>query len=865
MKMTELLRHDIPGEIVALWHRQVGEVLLPLQELAIKRHNLFSGNNLLIQAPTSAGKTFIGEMAAIQTALRRKKVVYLVPLKALAEEKYLEFKEKYTPYGIKVIISSRDHREHDQDLETGNYLLAIVVYEKLAQLLVRRPEQIKEIELFIADELELLSDPERGSSAEILLTRILQAPCRLIGLSAVIGEADNLALWLKAELVAHERRPIELRYGVLHDGAFRYRTHNDFSEGEEAMVDLPSESAWDILMSNVRAMVGRGESCLVFVKAKEESRRGAELLCQYVHECAADDALRALNRLEPTRSRERLLETLSHGVAFHNSDLSPEERRVVEEAFRSGGVKVLVSTSTLAVGMNLPAHNVFVASEKWRYDERFGMPWKTPILRGEYENMGGRAGRYGSGHAFGRSILIAPTPYDQETLWRRYVEGEREVIEPQLAKAPLETPILQLVASKCCRTIPEIQHFLESTLTGVWVWRQSLTRDEMEIHVRAATHRALDAGALALDGEGRLEATPLGQAVAAKGVTLATARELEQWIGESETRLWCDLDLLLAVLLTADGRMFQVALSAREYEHGNYPGLLKALTEGEDSSADVPLNRLRNCQLQPFFEEVRAIKIALILHEWIHQASMYELEEKLHTLTGQVLAAADQAAWLIDVVAAMATALGAQDTFVQRIETLRDRVQHGLCEETLPPARARIPGLVRGAILRLAAEGLGTAEALAAADAKLLERRMPAAVARKLVQWARAQAQATVGLPAAAPAGPDTPVLVVDERRPRQIELDGVTIPLQEKQYRLIQVLAGSPGECVDYETVYQHLWGDLIVESNQLHFQRRQLVERIKGLVPAREKMVRTVPKRGFLLDLQPDEVAVHRRPSAA
>ena len=85
MKMTELLRYDIPPEVIRLWQARESDALLPIQELAIKRHSLFGNGNLLIQAPTSSGKTFVGEMAAIQTALRRKKVVYLVPLKALGK------------------------------------------------------------------------------------------------------------------------------------------------------------------------------------------------------------------------------------------------------------------------------------------------------------------------------------------------------------------------------------------------------------------------------------------------------------------------------------------------------------------------------------------------------------------------------------------------------------------------------------------------------------------------------------------------------------------------------------------------------------------------------------------------------------
>ncbi|MDQ1257737.1 MAG: ATP-dependent helicase, partial [Candidatus Hydrogenedentes bacterium] len=236
MKMDALIRYEIPPAILGLWRERESEELLPLQELAVKRYGLFGGGNLLVQAPTSSGKTFIGEMAAIQAALRRKKVVYLVPLKALAEEKYREFKEKYTEYGLKVIVSTRDRREFDGDLEHGNFSIAVVVYEKLSQLLVRRPERIEEIALIVADELELLSDPERGGMAEVLLTRILQTSARVIGLSAVIGEADRLAQWLRAELVVYERRPVELRYGVLHEGTFRYRTYNEYGEGEETLL-----------------------------------------------------------------------------------------------------------------------------------------------------------------------------------------------------------------------------------------------------------------------------------------------------------------------------------------------------------------------------------------------------------------------------------------------------------------------------------------------------------------------------------------------------------------------------------------------------------------------------------------------------
>lgn len=862
MKMTELLRYDVPPEVIRLWQTQESERLLPVQELAIKRHNLFGEGNLLIQAPTSSGKTFVGEMAAIQTALRRKKVVYLVPLKALAEEKYLDFNEKYTPYGLKVIISTRDHRHFDAQLESGDFSIAIVVYEKLSQVLVRRPERFTEVELVVADELELLSDPERGANVELLLTQILQSGCRVLGMSAVLGEAGKLAQWMQADLVQYDRRPIELRYGVLHEGLFRYRTYNEFSEGEERLVDAGLESsAWETLMENVGAFTTQEEPCLIFVKAKHESRRGAELLAQRLALPAAEHTIARLQALENTHSRDKLLETLANGIAFHNADLSPEERRIVEDGFRQGEIKAMVSTSTLAIGLNLPAQNVFMTSEKWQYDTRFSMPWKTPILRSEYENMGGRAGRYGSGNAFGRSILIAPTPFDHETLWRRYVEGTRESVKPRLAEGSLEDHALRLVASRTCATAETLRTFFENTLTGQWLWNATLTLEEVDFRVRTAVNRAIDAGMLARVDENGLEATPFGHAVTAKGITIATGLELAAWIRESETRHWSATDLILAAALTPDARGPCLSLTAREYDHADYPGRLKHLTMDEDLGADVPLNRLRNCDLMPFFEEVRAIKETLVMLDWLEQAGLYDLEEKFQVFAGQIFATADQLAWLIDATAAIAAAFGARQQFIEQLLLYAERVQWGLGEHLLPLVRLHLKGMDRNTLLALEAHRLDSPEGLLAAPETQIARWVGKVNAKVLKSWAQREIEHPPS-PSSSPA--PQPVLVVDERHPGQVVLDGQLVRLQDKQYRLLRVLAETPGECVPYDRIYDAVWGEDVVESNQMHFQKRKVLDRVKRVVPGRGKLIRTIPKRGFVLELTPGEVLLGKAVSS-
>ena len=867
MDMMQLVGYGATDRVVAAWREKQGNQLLPLQARAVCEFGLFGGGNLLVQAPTSSGKTFVGEMAAVAAAAQRRKAVYLAPLKALAAEKHAIFAERYAALGLKVIVSTREHREFDADFEQGDFSIAVSVYEKFAQLLAWRPERLNEISLVVADELDLLCDAERGAGVEMLLARLIASERRIIGLSAVMPEADRVAEWLNARLITHDRRPVELRYGVLHDGQYRYRTHNDGNEGAETMLSVPGASAWESLSQNVRALTEGGETCLIFVKAKHEARRGAELLAARLRLPGAGDAADALRDLPPTRARDTLLHTLSNGVAFHNTDLTPEERAVAEEAFRSGAARVMVSTGTLAVGMNLPAANVFVSADKWIYDPRFDLPWKTPIDHGEYENMSGRAGRFGAGQGFGRSILMAATPFDADSLWRCYVQGRRPPLDPPLAHTPLEDHALRMAASRCCRTAAEMTAFFDRTLSARIKWQGRHLPGETAHRVKAAVHHCLEAGVLrplsdaepGMSAENNpnapLEATTFGRAAAAKGISIATALEIRHWLRVSRQREWLDLDLILALALTPDGRMRHVTLTAREYEHADYPGRLKLAAASQENAADTPLNRFRCCRLTPFFDEVRAIKAALFVNAWIDHAALPALEEEFDTAAGQVLTAADQLAWLADTTTAIADALDMPQPMAARIAALAERLALGLREEALPLVHAA-GGLTRAAAVALCEAGLCTPRALLRASDALLARIVPEPAARKLRAWAEhndpdaegAAKNATVISP---------PLLIIDDRRPNEIRVLGITVTLQDKQYRLIRLLAAHPGECVPYEEIYRAVWGETVVENNQMHFQKSLLLKRIAAVAPEWSGIIKSVPRRGFLLNLPPEQVS--------
>ena len=95
MQIDGLQTYGIPSSVIEIWSQTVGKQLLPIQEESVTKYDLFGGGNLLVSAPTSSGKTFIGELAAFHEAYKGGRVVYLVPLRAVAEEKYDEFRDRF--------------------------------------------------------------------------------------------------------------------------------------------------------------------------------------------------------------------------------------------------------------------------------------------------------------------------------------------------------------------------------------------------------------------------------------------------------------------------------------------------------------------------------------------------------------------------------------------------------------------------------------------------------------------------------------------------------------------------------------------------------------------------------------------------
>ena len=185
--------------------------LTPIQDKAVEA-GLLQEKSLLICVPTASGKTLVATMAIANT-FSKGKAIYLVPLKALANEKFNEYKDWLKDTDYKVVQSTGDVDSESSYL--ANYDLLILTTEKLDSLLRHRISWINEIKTVIVDEIHLLNDPSRGPTLEIILTllKTLIQP-QIVGLSATIGNPEELAKWLEADLVQDSWRPVELKQGI---------------------------------------------------------------------------------------------------------------------------------------------------------------------------------------------------------------------------------------------------------------------------------------------------------------------------------------------------------------------------------------------------------------------------------------------------------------------------------------------------------------------------------------------------------------------------------------------------------------------------------------------------------------------------
>ncbi|UCH71900.1 MAG: DEAD/DEAH box helicase, partial [Thermoplasmatales archaeon] len=454
MKLEEL---PIDKNIIKILEEQEISEFYPPQKKALP--HAFKAENLVLSIPTATGKSLVAYLAIVHRLINEGgKALYVVPLKALAREKYEELK-LFEKLGLKVGISTGDL--DDSDSRLIRFDVIVCTSEKADSLLRHKITWVDKIKVLVIDEIHLIHDPSRGPTLEVIISRFkaLNPDTQIIALSATIKNATELSSWLDAELIQSDWRPVPLREGVC------LKNEIKFDDGKISQVNSSEKKTLEKL---VESSILAGGQVLVFVNTRRSTVSLANKLGTLVDKNLLKKDKKKLSELlsyvkkslpELTSVDKSLFLCLQKGVAFHNAGLSSIQRRTVEQGFKKRIIKCIVATPTLAAGVNIPAQRVIIR-DLWRYDPNFGM---HPIPIFEYKQQAGRAGRprYDK---FGEAITIAKNERQKEQIFDNYVMADIEPIFSKLgSQSTLRTHLLSAIATNFVDSLEGVYKFIDST------------------------------------------------------------------------------------------------------------------------------------------------------------------------------------------------------------------------------------------------------------------------------------------------------------------------------------------------------------------------------------------------------------------
>lgn len=664
----------------------------PVQEEAIKA-GVLDGESLVVAAPTASGKTLVAEFAALNAIEMGKKVVYIVPLRALASEKYHEFKKKYEPLGIKIALSIGDLDASDPWL--ARFDMIIVTSEKFDSLLRHGISWIDQIGLVVVDEIHLLNDPGRGPTLEVTITKLktLVNP-QILALSATIRNYKEIAEWLGAKSVSSDYRPVKLYKGVCFGRNIHYVPQKQTKKiGDEHPPDF------EIMKDTLQ----RKKQALVFVSTRKSTESLAGNLAKIVKDKLSDSertklrkisqsVLKAIDR--PTLQCEKLSNLVLDGAAFHHAGLTNEQRKIIEDGFREGTIKVIAATPTLAWGVNLPAYRVVIRDLK-RFSAGYGSDY-IPVL--EIQQMMGRAGRPKYDRE-GEAILIAKSKDEAEYVYETYIKGEPEKIQSKLGVEPvLRMHSLALVASGITFSRESLFEFFSKTFYAHQYEDLSMLRKRLEDVIGMLKDFGFVKGKKVADKENpfrpaselsedeKLEATLIGKRVSELYIDPVTADYLIKNLRKAKF-----IEPFALLQLISRTLEMQPSLSVRKKD---FEKINEILAESEKTLLEKPPNPWEI----EYDDYIRSVKTAWFFSEWMNEMGEDMILEKFGVTPGELHVRLNNADWLLYATQELALLLGMKDA-LKHIRKTRLRVKYGIKEELLPLVQLKGIGRVRARLL----------------------------------------------------------------------------------------------------------------------------------------------------------------------
>lgn len=625
------------------------------------------GRSVLVSAPTSTGKTLIGWWTIASCLARGGRAVYLVSHRALAKQKFEEAQRLFTADYLNgdeaaLVCATGDSVEDASGRKTSSPLSAsilVATYEKYLGCLSTGgpPRDLRDV-TFVCDEVQLIGDKTRGKSVELLLTLMRRAGwSQFVGLSAVLSNSDanSIAGWLNLAVVRCPTREKSLRITCV-SGAGDVTI--SASPGVDGDFSATTTSHSTNLPNIITGQLARAQSkpVIVFCMKVDETFELSSILSRSM---PVGEHVTPPSGIDISADLVLLLEKR---IAYHNAEISEEERLFVEERLATGLVDVVFATSTLAAGVNFPLGSaVFASWKRWDGNRRAHFP----ISRAEFQNMAGRVGRMGQAASEGVVILTAESQPDLQSARTLIDLRLHDDLGLGISPSDFGPLVLQIFAGRLCTNRAEAFSLLSSTLSaareidrnqaGLGHWQEALNQQ---------IDRLVDAGCL-LEAQSSLVVTSLGLGVARSGLKPETVHYFLS--GLSNYAL-----TLVGMLPNAAGGgseddlafvLIHAALSSPEF---NYTGGEPTRFVNWRISRPGLLTNQYAARLerylfeQPWIADVSAANGANVLTSWTAGTARDSVERMIPSVRlGTIQALSRDVAWILTGISEVVTAVTA--------------------------------------------------------------------------------------------------------------------------------------------------------------------------------------------------------------